>query len=438
MDFNIKSTDLIVIIDNNGKIMYYNNFNDRINKFKEVETIGKNISEVYPWVNKDTPLFKVMELKEPILNQVFDITIDGDNRISALNSAYPLESSNGILGAIGFSTSTDKFSNNTVSKRNREGNSAKYTFNDIITVNPDMIAIKENLAKISKTNSNVFIFGASGTGKELFAHSIHNASPRCNKPFIAQNCGAIPSNLMESIFFGTAKGSFTGSENKKGLFDIADGGTLFLDEINSMPIDLQGKLLRVLEEQSFRRVGDTEEIFCDVRIISASNIDLNESLDDDIRSDLFYRLSVINKKIPPLNERLDDIEVLCDYFISFFNNMFNKGVKGISDDAKKFILNYNWPGNVRELKNVLEYCFNIIEEDIIDVNHLPQRLIENFELNDENPSYLSLVDNVETYEKSLISKALLVNRYSIVNTAKYLDIPRQTLYYKLNKYSLMK
>lgn len=438
MNYDIKNTDLIVIIDNKGKIMYYNNFRDRINKLKEVDTIGRNIWEIYPWVNEETPLFRTMKLREPIMNEILDITIDGNKTISALNSAYPLENSKGVFGAIGFSTSTEKTLNNPDSKRKQTGNSATYVFDDIITVNKNMITLKENLAKISKTDSNVFLFGASGTGKELFAHSIHNSSPRWNKPFIAQNCGAIPSTLVESTFFGTDKGSFTGSENKQGLFDIADGGTLFLDEINSMPLELQGKLLRVLEENSFRRVGSTEEVFCDVRIISASNMNLDESLDDIIRSDLFYRLSVINIRIPPLAKRIDDIEVLCDYYISFFNNVFNKNVKAISVEATKIILNYDWPGNVRELKNVMEYCFNVIEEDIIDVNHLPKRLIKKSTLENKIPNFVGLVDNVEAYEKSLISKALLINKYNIVNSAKYLNIPRQTLYYKLNKYDLMK
>lgn len=435
MDYNVKDTDLIIIIDKQGKILYYNNFNDRINKFNNSETIGKNICDIYSWVNKNTPMFKVMEVEQPILNQVFEITIDGNKTITAINSAYPLKNSEGIIGAIGLSTSSEKISKNKTSKKKIASYLAKYTFDDIITVNKEMIALKKNLEKTARSNSSVFIFGDSGTGKELFAHSIHNASRRANKPFVAQNCGAIPPTLMESTFFGTIKGSFTGSEDRKGIFDIADGGTLFLDEINSMPLNLQVKLLRVIEEKYFRRVGDTEDIYCDVRIISASNTNIESLLDKYIRRDLFYRLSVINVKIPSLKERKDDIEILCNHFIPRFNNMFNKAVKSITDEALDIFLKYDWPGNVRELSNTLECCFNTLEGNVIDIDDIPRILIDNIDIENE-VNHTNLVDAVNAYEKSIISKALLTNRYSVVNTAKYLGIPRQTLYYKLNKYNL--
>ncbi|MGJ0845646.1 sigma-54 interaction domain-containing protein [Tissierella praeacuta] len=435
MDNNVRNTDLIVIIDREGKILYYNNFNDRINKFNNSETIGKNIWDVYSWVNKDTPLFKVMEAGQPILNQIMNITIDGNKLVTAINSAYPLKNSEGIIGAIGFSVSSEQISKNKVSRKKTTDYLAKYVFDDIITVNKEMIDMKNKLIKASKSNSNVFIFGESGTGKELFAHSIHNASPRSEKPFVAQNCGAIPSTLMESTFFGTSKGSFTGSEDKKGIFDIADGGTLFLDEINSMPLNLQVKLLRVIEDKSFRRVGDTKDIYCDVRIITASNACMESLLDKYIRRDLFYRLSVINIQIPPLKERKDDIKILCDYYISIFNDMFNKNVKGITNKAMVIFLKYDWPGNVRELRNVLESCFNILEGDILDIEHIPKILIENINLEKKTNS-TNLVDKVNEYEKSIITRALLANKYNIASTARYLGIPRQTLYYKLNKYNL--
>ncbi|MDW7669993.1 MAG: sigma 54-interacting transcriptional regulator, partial [Bacillota bacterium] len=423
-------------VDKKGKILFYNNFNDKINKLNSEETIGKKIDEVYPWVNENTPIFKVMKKKQPILNKVFQISIDGKEGVTAINSAYPLINDKGIIGAVGLSYVTN-FSNKSNSTKKQSSFSSIYTFEDLQTANPEMKNLITDLYKSSKSKSNIFIFGESGTGKEILAHSIHNSSERSNKPFVTQNCGAIPENLMESIFFGTSKGSFTGSEQKIGLLDVANGGTLFLDEINSMPMGLQSKLLRVIESHSFRRVGGTKEFFCDIRFITSSNVNKETLLKNYIRQDLFYRLNVVNAVIPPLRERPEDVEILSKYFFNYFNNIFNKNILRIESPALKKLQNYSWPGNVRELKNVIESCYNIIEEgnEIREI-HLPSYI------NEQKDSLVdkienSLTDTVESFERKVIENALKAKRYNIVRTAKYLKIPRQTLYYKLKKYDLL-
>ena len=210
--------------------------------------------------------------------------------------------------------------------------------------------------------------------KELFVHAIHNASKRKDKPFITQNCAALPANLLEGILFGTAKGGFTGAEDRQGLFELAHGGTLFLDEINSMPLELQSKLLRVLQDGSFRPVGQTKTINVDVRIITATNIPPEEAVKYKLlRKDLYYRLNVISLSIPPLRERKDDIPILTNYFIDKLNQKLGKSVKGVSKEVMDIFISNPWEGNVRELENLIEGIMSIYDIDLIDIEHIPTK-----------------------------------------------------------------
>jgi arginine utilization regulatory protein len=440
LEASFRNTDLIVIIDRQGKILYYNNFSDTINKFNNSDTLGRYIWEIYPWVkSKKTPLFKVMETGEQLVNQYQSIMLEENLSISLLNSAFPIRTQNKIIGALGISSRLGKDKEDTYSQMKKYESTnlkAKYSFDDIITSDAAMNALKEKLRKAARTDSNIFICGETGTGKELFAHSIHNSSPRSGKPFISQNCAAIPETLMESTFFGTVKGSFTGAEDKKGLFEVCSGGTVFLDEINSMPLELQAKILRVVEEKSIRRIGSTKDIPVDVRLISASNEKPSDLVNQKkLRLDLFYRLNVIGVEIPPLRERVKDIELLSDYYINRFNNIFDKKITVVSPKVKEIFFRYKWPGNIREFKNAIESSFNIAEGSTINIDDIPGYLAENH--NFEAPEAIGLTNMVEEFERNLISKTLVSCRYNIVHTAKVLDIPRQTLYYKLNKYRLL-
>jgi arginine utilization regulatory protein len=290
----------------------------------------------------------------------------------------------------------------------------------------------------------VLIFGETGTGKELFAQSIHNESSRKHKPLIAQNCAALPESLLEGILFGTVKGSFTGAINRPGLFEQANGGTLLLDEINSMGQQLQAKLLRVLQEGYVRRVGGLEEVPIDVRIIATTNEGHTDILQKGIiRKDLYYRLNVISVNIPSLRERKSDIPILMDHFIKKYNNILQKDVWYCSNEVKEAFLHYGWPGNVRELENVIESAINMIEKGhILKPEHISRDMYDVFFKPNKNKYSLHInekqsLDRVlEEVERSLILEALKESENNISRSSEKLGIKRQTLQHKLRKYGI--
>ncbi|KYH34933.1 arginine utilization regulatory protein RocR [Clostridium tepidiprofundi DSM 19306] len=309
----------------------------------------------------------------------------------------------------------------------------KYDFTDIIGKNERILNAKHKALKVANTNSPVLIYGETGTGKELFVQAIHNNSCRRNKPFIAQNCAAIPNELFESVLFGTIKGSFTGAEARKGIFEAADGGTLYLDELNSMPVELQAKFLRTLQEGTIMRVGDSKIKKIDVRIISSVNENPEFLVEKGkLRKDLFYRLNVVRIDLPPLRERKEDIPVLVNYFIDKFNCKFKMNIKGIDKNVlEKFILR-EWHGNIRELEHDIEAAFNECDGDILHLNDFEKCKYGEFD-NCENKG---LKYDIMKFEKQKIKEALVICNNNISETAKYLCIPRQTLQYKIKKYNL--
>ncbi|KRQ87766.1 Arginine utilization regulatory protein RocR [Caloramator mitchellensis] len=292
----------------------------------------------------------------------------------------------------------------------------------------ETIKIKEYAEKIANSDSPILIYGETGTGKEVLVDYIHKVGNRRNRPLVVQNCAAVPANLLESILFGTTKGAFTEATDKKGLFEVADDGIIYLDELNSMPIELQGKILRVLEDGMVRRIGGLTEIKVDVRVIASVNTEPFECVNKGfLRRDLFYRLNVFYLKLPELKDRKEDIKELCEYFIKYYNEKFKKHVKGISNEVVEIFYRYDWPGNIRELKNVLESVMNFKDGGVITIEDVPEHLIVNEK---------GLAEMIEEFEKSKIAEALSLNDYNISNAAKYLKIPRQTLQYKIKKYGL--
>ncbi|HOK03857.1 MAG TPA: sigma-54 dependent transcriptional regulator [Victivallales bacterium] len=253
--------------------------------------------------------------------------------------------------------------------------STKYHFGFIVGDSRPMLEIYRLIEKVAKTNSTVLILGESGTGKELVARAIHKASPRYQKQFVSINCAAIPANLLESELYGHVRGAFTGAHaNKQGLFETASGGTLLLDEISSMPLDMQAKLLRTLQEKEIRRVGGNENIPVDIRVVAASNYDLEKAVKEGkFREDLYYRLSVIPIKIPPLRERKEDIPALVSHFLNLFEEENKKKIK-IEDDAVECLKTYDWPGNVRELENLIKRVATLCENNTISVDDLPSQI----------------------------------------------------------------
>ncbi|GAB4182610.1 MAG: sigma-54 dependent transcriptional regulator [Calditrichia bacterium] len=322
----------------------------------------------------------------------------------------------------------------------REKLERKFHFQNIIGKNKKMLEIFELIKDIAQTSSTVLIRGESGTGKELIANAIHFNSERAKKPFIKVNCAVLNENLLESELFGHVKGAFTGAiKDKVGRFEMANHGTIFLDEIGDISPNMQLKLLRVLQEGEFEKVGGTETIKVDVRVVAATNKNLEEAMQKgEFRQDLYYRLNVIPIFVPPLRARKDDIPLLVDYFIDKYSTLFKKTIRGISDEAQQVLINYEWPGNIRELENVIERAIVLIKSEIISVKDLPDHIhhsktISTASIDDANGN---LQDIVEEYEKNIILNALEQNNHNKLQTAKALGLHRSTFMSKLKKYGI--
>jgi len=320
----------------------------------------------------------------------------------------------------------------------------KYQNNHIYGVSPQIHYVKELIDMISKTHkTSVLIQGESGTGKELAANAIHYSSHRSEKPLMKINCSAIPDSLLESELFGYEKGAFTDAKNtKKGLFELADSGTVFLDEIGDMNPFLQSKILRVLENQTFMRVGGEREIKVDIRVIAATNKDLEAMVKEGLfRKDLYYRLKVMVVEMPPLRDRLEDILLLSNLFIEENNKEYNKNIKGFSEEAKKLMIQYAWPGNVRELRNVIERAMILTDREVITPKHLPFELKQAEKVAHGNAerevSEIGFDMSLDNMEKMHLSKVLKKLEWNKSKASKFLGISRATLRAKIKKYSLL-
>lgn len=317
---------------------------------------------------------------------------------------------------------------------------AKYSWKSIIGNSVLMQEVKHMAAKAAKTDSNVLICGESGTGKELFAHAIHNDSRRFDGPFIKINCAAIPKDLLESELFGYEEGAFTGAkkQGKVGKFELANGGTIFLDEIGDMPLDMQVKILRVLQEKEVERIGGNKTIPINCRIIAATNRNLVERIkENEFREDLYYRLNVVNIEVPPLRARKEDVEILTLKLMEKLSNALGKYVSAITVDALDSLKSYNWPGNIRELENIVERAINMTESETIELQHLPPFIIaeQHFEPK-EVTTLTSLKHAVEEVEKATIIKCLKAVHYNKLKAAKILGISRTSLYEKIEKFGI--
>ena len=321
----------------------------------------------------------------------------------------------------------------------------KHTFDDIMGESDPIKRAKNQALLTSRGNSTVLINGESGTGKEMFAKAIHYASARAKEPFITVNCGAIPENLLESELFGYEKGAFTGASDKGkiGKFEMANGGTIFLDEIGDMPLHLQVKILHVLQNMRFEKVGGNKTIIVDVRVIAATNKDLESMIAEGaFREDLYYRLSVIPLMIPPLRERRDDIKLLMFHFLCKYNTFMNRRITGFSREVENLYINYSWPGNVRELENAIEYSVNMTFGDVIEIGDVPLRILKKDEhFTKADDSFRPLAEQVRDYETRIIAGKL--KKYGNSGSAKDriakdLGLSRATLYRKLTELDINK
>lgn len=391
---------------------------------------NKNVEEILNKCEIDTLIEKILkEYKDDILKFKRDyrnIQLDlGDKRI--LVTIKPVVQKENVFGIV-VSLKNMKDINKII--RDVTLINIDTTFDKIIGASHEFISVIEMAKKSAKTDSTVLILGESGTGKELFARAIHNESKRKNKPFVAVNCAAIPESLLESELFGFEEGSFTGAKKggKIGKFEIANGGTIFLDEIGDMPLHLQVKLLRALQERRIERIGSNKGIDIDIRIIAATHKNLEEMvLTGEFRQDLYYRLNVIPIKIPPLSQRKDDIKILMEYILKKCSLKINKNIRGFETKVYECFLNYNWPGNVRELENIIEYLVNMENKEYISFESLPER----FKTDKNIDESIDLKYN----EKKLIEKALKMYS-SRDEAAKALGIGRATLFRKIKEYNL--
>ncbi|WP_291636285.1 sigma 54-interacting transcriptional regulator [Clostridium sp.] len=396
-----------------------------------------------------------MELGSPIYSADQTLKVKDKKDIKIASLSIPIRAGNRIVGAIDLSSSKVESKENTAvieidsapfkipTVKNLYVNKsfAPYSVDNIISNNNKMLALKDYIEIAANCDLPVMIYGETGTGKELFAQAIHNASKRKNAPFIAQNCAAIPDNLLESILFGTAKGAFTGAIDNIGLLELADGGSLFLDEINSMPVYLQPKLLRVLQDGTFRSIGSKEVKKVDVKIISTLNIEPNEAIKiGELRRDIYYRLSVMLLNIPPLRDRLDDIPLLVNHYIIKYNKVFDKNIKYVSKKLYTKLTSYDWPGNIRELEHIIVYGLSTVKKTNkkLMFSDIEYKFKELTSIRDSAKEFeiVSLKENMDNYEKSLIEKALLSSEHNVTMASKLLNIPRQTLQRKVNYYKI--
>lgn len=442
--------DGILVIDDQAKVIYIRQFKPDLSPLDERRAIGKSIFEIYPSLNpQSSTLIAAIRRGETTLNNKETLTTATGESFQIIDNTFPVKQDGKIIGAVSVAAFPDKsFSVSGIDLHSDAAPLVKdlYTIEDIIGRSKQTQDLRIQIRRVSTTSSSVLIYGSTGTGKEMVAQSIHSASERKGKKFISQNCAAIPPTLLESIFFGTVKGAYTGAENKAGIFECADGGTIFLDEINSMDINLQAKLLRVLEEHKITRIGGVDSINVNVRIIAATNKLPSLCIQDGtLRPDLFYRLGSVTIDVPDLKDRLDDLPLLTDYFISLYNASMHKHITGISKEVQEIFQTYGWPGNVREFRNIIEGAFNLCDDDVIDLCSLPSYLLSEFNLSrpdmdDEEktaeiPWTGSLKGNMDAYEKKLILCAVKSHK-SLTAAAEHLGITRQSLNQKLRKYNL--
>lgn len=431
----------IALVDKDGYIVKWGY--EKLFNIKEKDVLGKHVEEVI----ENTRLHIVAKTGKKELCQVQ--RIQGRDMIA---SRIPVIKNGEIVGAVGTVLFSDvkevkdlakrlKTLESTVDKYKEEINTmyrAKYSFDNIISVNQEMVKLKSLARKTALSDSTVLIGGESGTGKEYFAHAIHNESRRKYAPFIRVNCAALPNELIESELFGYEGGAFTGAkkEGKIGKLELANGGTLLLDEIGAMPYSMQAKLLRVLEEREFERIGGNNPIKLDARIIASTNEDLQKAIDEGkFRRDLYYRLNVVLLDILPLRKRKEDIPILCESILGELSQSMGFQRHSLTEEGRFCLLAYSWPGNVRELRNVLERAANITSSGEIGIEELPSYITEGFAK--KEISITPLKEAVASVEKAMIIEALKRAQGNRTEAAKYLGIHRTALYKKMTALAMV-
>ncbi|WP_250673160.1 sigma-54 dependent transcriptional regulator PrdR [Paraclostridium ghonii] len=433
----------ICAINTDGKVVLWNKFMENRYGIKSEEIVGKPI-EKYLSGTISARVLRTKTRESGIYKKN-----DNDNDVYGVVDANPIFINSEFVGVVctevditeaqKLSKKLDKANDRLKYLEDEVKNLSKGSFDNILGRSYKLERAKEVAKRVSKTNSSIFIFGESGTGKEVFARAIHNYSER-KGPFIPVNCSAIPSELFESEFFGYEAGSFTGAnkKGKMGIFELAKGGTVFLDEIADLPLSMQAKLLRVLQEKELRRIGGEKTIKIDARIISATNKNLHDLVEEGkFREDLYYRLNVIEIDLPPLRERKEDILLLVNKFIKEICEENNKEALKISKEGMSILQRYTWKGNIRELKNTIENIVVLSKGDTIDKDDIPVYIVESTQIISMDEDYpLDLNKAISKLEIKTIKKALDMANGNKAKAAKILNIPRTTLYYKIEQYDV--
>lgn len=446
----------MMVLDASGKVLLYNAPSARNDGLMQKDVLGRNIREIFTHQTISTQE-EVLRTGKPVIDQEMCYVTETGKRVSCFGSTYPIKKNEvlvGVFSIIRFNESirtllarTIELQRELAEVKSNHTNGTRYHFEDIIGKSPAIVRMLEIAKKAALSPSTVLIYGETGTGKELVAQSIHNASPNRDEPFVAINCAAIPDTLLESTLFGTTKGAYTGAQSAPGLFEQAKKGTLFLDEINSMPMNLQAKLLRVLQEKRVRRVGAQTEIAIECRVISSCNKSPQECVEKEIlRADLYYRLSVICVEVPPLRERGDDLLYLANCFIQKYAGIYGAKAVQMTDKCKGALLAHQWSGNVRELQHVMESAIVLLEPgEMLGLHHLQPYLRDKY-LAREKPKaavmqetllsgmpFSNLKDQLVEYERRAILAALEKYHWNVSRVAREIGYTRSNLQYRMRK-----
>lgn len=443
----------VYIVDAQGKGLFYNDAMASLEKVNRSDVLGKEFNKAFPGIPlEDSTMYKALRKKITTPSRRQSYLNLYKKEVTTENKTKPVIVNNKVVAAIEVArdlTGMQTMANTILElqedaiKPTKPTNFGikKYTLDDIVGEN---VRIKESINRAKKATANdtsVLILGETGTGKELFAQGIHYASDRATKPFLAQNCAAIPESLLEGLLFGTAKGGFTGAVDRAGLFEQASGGTILLDEVSAMPYDLQSKFLRALQERNIRRVGGSRDIPIDVRIIATVNEDPIKLIQEGkLRRDLYYRLNVMSITLPPLRDRMDDIEALALYFIDKHAEKMGKKIEGINPKALKKLASYDYPGNIRELENIIEQAISLHEKGtVLMADDIEWPRWGN--VNDLVTTDAEMIGPLDEYlakiEFEIIRDAMIASSGNISKAAEILQIKRQTLQHKLKKYKMV-
>ena len=422
--------DGVIAVDSEWNITFFNKAAERITGFKVNNAINKPCHEVLRTnvCQESCPLRHTMTTGTPVINRPVCITTRKGHRLPISVSTALLKDSKGqVIGGV------ETFRDIDLAMQLQKEFEGQFTFEEIISRNKVMLELFKVLPTIAESGSSVLIEGESGTGKELVAKALHNLSLRKASPFIALNCGALPDTLLESELFGYKAGAFTDArKDKKGRFALAEKGSLFLDEVGNISQAMQIKLLRVLQEKEYEPLGATDSVRSDVRIITASNSQLDKLVSENtFRADLFYRINVVKIHLPPLRERREDIPLLIDHFIENFNRLRRKDISGVSASVLEVLMKYDFPGNIRELENIIEHAFVLCTSGIIKPEHLPNHL------QGKGPiPAVEIATTMNEMESLFLIAALKRNNWSRKDTAKEIGINPSTLYRKIKKLGL--